>query len=450
MVGARWPESLSQSGTYRRWWLPVLVIVVVGLVVPWSFASASWPIAIGLVLGVWYWRIRSLDRDDPKARARFTRTITFTAVLAAAIVSIGRQLDEPVQLLHATVTSKAEGAATIDGVYVNASGDQVYVGRPGAGTIVAVPRSEVRDIAVGPPDERAPSSSLLSLAIPGDLRFSARPLEFWCNGVKYHWDESRSVCRSHPTLFWKESESQHIRDFQRLGLPVRVWCPAEAQRPCSGYVILRSRKRFQFGPAGVPRPILPPPVPFSVDTSRPTEVCLPVTEGQFRLMREQSGETPLEFEAIVARDAEGETEFDSGDYWVKVGRSGSRPGRSERATASRLRIRSRVNGQSVRVGVIAWPRTTSITPRQVAGSVRLSAWGAGGSMKPLGTRALKPTPTTGAARFKFTLPAGVWKLQARYISGAGIVYPQAHARRTVIVTSGGTPPPARPTPDPST
>jgi hypothetical protein len=456
VVGARWPESLSQSGPYRRWWLPVLVIVAVGLVVPWSFASASWPIAIGLVVGVWYWRIRSLDRDDPKARARFTRAITFTAVVAAAIVSIGRQLDEPVQLLHATVTPKAEGAATIDGVYVNASGDQVYVGRPGARTIVAVPRSEVRDVAVGPPDDRAPSPSLLSHAIPGDLRFSARPLEVWCNGVKYHWGESHSVCRSHPTLFWKETESQHIRDFQRLGLPVRVWCPAEAQHPCSGYVILRSRDRFRFGPAGVPRPILPPPVPFSVDTARPTEVCLSVTDGQFQLMREQAGETPLGFEAIVARDPEGETEYDSGDYWIKVGpeRVETRPvGTSD--CEPNLRIRARVSGQSVRVTVQAWPRAKSVTPRQVAGSVRLSAWGAGGGVTPLGTHVLKPAATTGVARFRFTLPAGVWKLQARYISAAGIAYPQALDSRTVTITAsrpngGGMPAPSRAAPEPGT
>jgi hypothetical protein len=456
VVGARWPQSLSQSGTYRRWWLPVLVIVLVGLVVPWSFASASWPIAIGLVLGVWYWRIRSLDRDDPRARARFTRALTFTAVVAAAIVSIGRQLDEPVQLLHATVTSKAEGAPTIDGVYVNASGDQVYVGRPGAGTIVAVPRSEVRDVAVGPPDERAPSPSLLSRAIPGELRFSARPLEVWCNGVKYHWDESHSVCRSHPTLFWKKTEGEHIRDFQRLGMPVRVWCPGEAQRACTGYVILRSRDRYRFGPDGVPRQILPPPVPFSVDTSRPTEVCVSVTDGQFRFMREEAGETPIGFEAIVARDAEGETEYDRGDYWIKVGpqRVETRPvGTSD--CEPRLRIRAKVTGQSVRVAVIAWPRAQGVTPRQVAGSVRLSAWGTGGGVKPLGTRVLKPRPTTGVARFQFTLPAGVWKLQARYISAAGVSYPQPLDSRQVTIAArppagGGSAAPSRATPEPST
>ena len=460
IVGGRWPECLSPRGAYRSWWLPVFAIVAVGLVVPWSFASLSWPIAIGLLLGVWYWRIRSLDRDDPQARRRFTRTITVTAVIAAAIVSIGRQLDEPVQLLHATVTPKAEGAPTVDGVYVNASGDQVYVGRPGAGTIVAVPRSEVRDIAVGPPDDRAPSPSLLSRMIPGDQRFSARPLEVWCNGEKYHWNESHAVCRSHPTLFWKSTETAHIRDFQRLGMPLRVWCPAEARHPCSGWVILRSRDNYRFGPAGVPRPIVPAPVPFSVDTSRPTEVCLSVTDGQFGLMREQAGEKPVAFDAIVARDQDGETVFDRGEYWVKVGsdRVETRPvGTSD--CEPRLRIRAKANGEVATVTVIAWPRAKSVTPRQVAGTVRLTAWERGGAVKQLGKRALKPAATTGVARFKVTLPAGSWELKARYISVAGITYPQVLDIATVTTTAGDpaspmpAPPPARasgPAPRPAT
>jgi hypothetical protein len=361
-----------------------------------------------------------------------------------------------VQLLHATVTPKTQGAPTVDGVYVNASGDQVYVGRPGARTIVAVPRSEVTNVSVGPPDDRAPSPSLLSLVIPGDLRFSARPLEIWCNGEKYHWDESRSVCRSHPTLFWKSTESQHIRDFQRLGLPLRVWCPAEARRPCSGWVILRSRDNYRFGPAGVPRPIVPAPVPFSVDTSRPTEVCLSVTEGQFGLMRERARETPLEFEAIVARDPEGETVFDRGEYWVKVGplRVETRPvGTSD--YEPRLRIGAKAKGEAVTVTAIAWPRAKSVTPRQIAGAVRLSAWGSDGGVKPLGTRALKPTAKTGVARFKATLPAGSWELQVRYISASGVAYPQPLDTAKVTTTTrrpagGRTPAPSPAAPRRST
>jgi hypothetical protein len=121
----------------------------------------------------------------------------------------------------------------------------------------------------------------------------------------------------------------------------------------------------------------------------------------------------------------------------------------------RLRIRAQVTGQTVRVAVIAWPRAQGVTPRQVAGSVRLSAWGIGGGVKPLGTRALKPKATTGVARFKFTLPEGVWNLQARYISAAGVSYPQPLDSRRVIITArppagGGSAAPSRATPEPST
>jgi hypothetical protein len=173
-------------------------------------------------------------------------------------------------------------------------------------------------------------------------------------------------------------------------------------------------------------------------------VCLAVTAGQFELMRERAGEKPLAFDAIVARDPDGETVFDRGEYWVKVGplRVETRPvGTSD--CEPRLRIRTKVNREEVTVAVTAWPRAQSVTPRQVAGTVRLSAWGSGGAVKPLGTRPLKPAARTGVARFKVTLPAGSWELQARYISAAGIAYPQALDTARVTTTVRGTAAPDR-------
>jgi hypothetical protein len=445
IMKAQWPESLSPRGTYRRWWLPLAFILGVGLVVPWSFASVSWPIALGLLLGVWYWRIRNTDRSDRAQRRRFARSIAITAVIAAAIVSIGRQLDEPVQLLHATVTLKAKNSAPVEGVYVNASGDQVYLGNPGAGTIVAVPRSEISELAVGPPDDRAPSPSLLSRLIPGDERFSARPLEFWCNGEKYHWDESHAVCRSHPTLYWKPTEGEHIRDFQRLGLPLRVKCPPDARRVCQGWVILRSRKNYARSEFGVPRPVLPAPVRFVADVSQLAEVCLTITDGEFGLLRGEAGETPVEFEAIVARDPEGETVFDRGEYWLKVGtRVETRPVNTSDCEPNLRILKPRVDGETVDVTVIAWPRAKSVTPRQVAGAVRLSASSPDGDIRRLGRRALKPAETTGSAHFKAKLPPGTWTLEVRYDSVVGVSYPQALDTRVVVTSrsrraSGGTP-----------
>ena len=440
MGGARWPTRLR--GIDRKWWLPLAVAAAVGLVVPWSYASASWPLAIALLLVVWRWKVRPLKGNDPVARRRAVQIITITAVVAAAIVSIGRQLDEPVQLLHATLTPKTKGAVPIDGVYVNASGDTVYLGRSGEGTIVAVPRDEVSGVALGPPEDRAPSPSLLSRIIPGDVRFAVRPLEVWCNGEKYHWGESHAVCRANPTLFWKPTETEHIRDFQRLGMPVRVWCPGEARRPCSGWILLKSRKNYRFGPAGVPRPIVSAPVPFSVEPSRPTEVCVGVTDGQFDLMRKRWGETPVGFDAVVARDRDGNTVFDRGIYWVKVGprRVETRPPKASDCEP-KLRLRATVKGSTVNASVVAWPQTTVITPRQVAGAVRVTAFGAGGAMWTLGKRSLKPAATNSEAHFHGTLPAGDWKLKARYTSEAGIYYPQAVDHTSVTIDGAPTPSP---------
>ena len=432
-VAPRWSWRPA-FGAHRNWWLPAVLIVAVTLVVPWSFASASWPIALGLIVGVWWvWQHGMLPATTPSDQRHLVALFAVTAVLAAAIVSIGRQLDEPVQLLHATVTLKEEGATPVEGVYLNAGGDQVYVGDTGTGTIVGIPRGDVRHVAVGPPDDRAPSPSLISRAIPGDARFSVRPFEVWCDGIRYRWTEGSAVCRSQPEIFWKDTESEHIRDYQRLGLPFRVWCPPQALRPCSGFVILRSRRGYRFGPAGVPRPVVPEPVPFLVEPARPGEVCLTVTAGQFGLMRGEAREKPVGFDAVVARDREGETVYDHGDYWVQVGpkRVETRPLEASDCEP-RMRIQKpKVKGTAVDVGVIAWPRGQAITPRQVAGTVRLSARGPGGAIRQLGTRELMPAATTGRARFRATLAPGTWTLRARYISAVGIAYPQVVHERPV-------------------
>jgi hypothetical protein len=159
---------------------------------------------------------------------------------------------------------------------------------------------------------------------------------------------------------------------------------------------------------------------------------------------------------IVARDPEGRSVYDSSDYWVKVGpeRVETRPVGAS-TCEPKLRIRFKADGESVTARVIAWPAAKGVTPRQVAGSVRLSAWPSGGGVKTLGTRVLQPAATTGVARFRFTLPAGSWRLEARYISSVGISYPQALDRQRIIITpgqpaGGGTSAPSRATPEPST
>ena len=254
------------GGGWRRWWLvPAVAVAAVGLIVPWSFASATWPLGLGLMVVVWLWRRRDLsdfsaERRETESdafeleRRRMLRYMAVTAVIAAGIVSLGRQLDEPVQLLHATVSFK-EGAPDVEGVYLNSSGDVVYIANT-SGTIDAIPRSGVQQVEVGPPDERAPSPSLLSRIVPGERRFAARPLELWCDGQRYGWFEAGRVCETQPRVFWKTKE--HHRDMDRLGMPLRVRCPLDPERGLPRLGDLRSLLHAAHGPrrpaaAGDPR-----------------------------------------------------------------------------------------------------------------------------------------------------------------------------------------------------
>jgi hypothetical protein len=65
----------------------------------------------------------------------------------------------------------------------------------------------------------------------------------------------------------------------------------------------------------------------------------------------------------------------------------------------------------------------------------------------------EPARTTGVARFTAVLPAGSWKLEARYVSAAGIDYPQPLDAATVTIAvppqagGGGTAAPDAPEPE---
>ena len=171
----------------------------------------------------------------------------------------------------------------------------------------------------------------MSRIIPGARRFSARPLELWCDGERYRWTEPDTLCRAHPQLLWRTRE--HHRDYDRLGAPVRVRCPEQARGVCRGWVLLRTRARYLHGPAGVPRRVVPEPVRFAVGAGKPTEVCLTLTPGQFGLLRRSAGEKPVAFDAVVAQDREGETVSERGYYGLYVGR-----GRVEPQTARGERL----------------------------------------------------------------------------------------------------------------
>ena len=123
--GAEGRPGPSQPPHRLRWVLALLAVLTIGLIVPWSFASATWPIGLALLLGVWLWRRRRFQdatadpdlaaADMARERRRLARYMAAAAVVAAAVVSIGRQLDEPVQLLNASVTFKEPGVPRLGG-----------------------------------------------------------------------------------------------------------------------------------------------------------------------------------------------------------------------------------------------------------------------------------------------------------------------------------------------
>ena len=403
----------------RRWLVPLLATVAVGLIVPWSFASATWPLGLGLLIAVWLWRRR---------RPRLTVYMAATAILAAAIVSIGRQLDEPVQLLRATVTFKEPGP-DVNGAYVNASGDLVYVGDQRTGTIQAIPRAEVRMVTVGPPEDRAPSPSLLSHILPGERRFSARPLEVWCDGERYGWFEAGKLCRTQPDLLW--TTRVHDRFFNRLGMPVRIRCPKAADDVCRGWVHFRSREGYKHGRAGIPRPVVPDPVPFAVGPSNITEVCATLTAGQLRLLQRESGEKAVLFDVMLADDAAGATVLRRDRYGLLVGpRFTADVALSESRCVPRLTMTHGVGQDGPTVRVVARPGGRGITPWHVEGAIRLSAVRAGDAeVRRLGTLPLR----RGRTAFAPKLPPGQWVLTARYTSVAGRSYSEPSQDAAVTI-----------------
>jgi hypothetical protein len=422
----------------RRWTPALLAIAAVGLVVPWSFASATWPLGLAIVIGIWLLRGRRAtgpDADGPAERRRRTVSMAVAAVVAAAVVSVGRQLDEPVQLLRAEVTYQ-ETRETLEGAYVNATGDTVYVGDEAEGTIEAIPRDQIRRLSVGPPQERAPSPSLLSRILPGDERFSARPLEFWCDGERYNWLEAAKVCETQPEVAW--TTPLHERFLDRLGMPVRVSCPAEARDVCRGWVLLRSRTDLVQGRFGVPRPLDIDPVRFAVGPRKITEVCLTLSAGQLELLRKAFGENAVPFETVLAEDAEGENVLRREYYGLLVG-----PGRigdievDYSDCVPRLRLAHGIRGDDVTVTVRARPDARGITPWLVEGSIRLTATpgeardGAGSERKSVEV-GVEPL-ADGRAQFTPKLPPGDWVVIARYISVAGLPYDKPKSELAITV-----------------
>lgn len=389
----RWDQF---SGPVRRALKTSLVILVAlfALLLPFSFASATWVLAALVVMGYLRyerrpaWEVPAASPDPPPERSRrepraegragvaglalevqkravelavraaetwswvtlylpLKRRVTRQAspliatmlvVIVAALVSLGRQLDQPIQLLGATVSSK-EPARTVEGVYISSDSDEVFIGVDSE--IKAIPRATVLEVAIGPPRERAPSPSLMSRALGGN-RFAITPFEWWCNGERYGWGDVEDLCRTQVELVKPKNENVQRRDLAGDAVPVTLRCPAAAKEPCRGFLRMTSTNQYQFGPAGLPRPVLfrgrLRPI-GAADTNQagiaPGQarvMCLPVDNGQRGLLRNVpvagervplegvEGKRALRFDVTITGDAEGRNVLRSEPYIISVTR----------------------------------------------------------------------------------------------------------------------------------
>lgn len=392
-----------------------ILALAFALMLPFSFASATWVLAAVLVLG--YLRYerrpagveparqpprrddtarRAPDRDAPAKRAGEARerlaaassrlrerlarvrpllplqrrelrpasplVATMLIVAVAAVVSLGRQFDQPVQLLDSTVRLQ-DRAQAINGVWISSDSDEVFVGV--GDEIKAIPRSTVRDVTLGPPRERAPSPSILSRAFGGN-RYAITPFDWWCNGERYSWREVGDLCRTQIEVVHAPGASVQRPDLAGDAVPVKLHCPDAAKRPCRGFLRLSSRNRYRLGPAALPKPITFRSRVRPVGTADTAEagiapgqskvVCVPVDQGQRGLLRNTppiedpmalevgSGKRPLPFHLTVSADELGRNVVRSERYFINV----TRPGRPIEywGECSTLRISCRAEARS--------------------------------------------------------------------------------------------------------
>ncbi len=389
----RWEQS---SDAVRRVLKTGLVILAVAfaLLLPFSFASATWVLAALVVVGYLRyerrpaWVVPAASPDPPPGRSRreqraddragvagLAREVheraaalatrlaeswswiklylpikrrvgrpaspliaTMLVVIVAALVSLGRQLDQPIQLLGATVSAK-DPARTIEGVYISSDSDEIFIGMENE--IRAIPRATVREVAIGPPRERAPSPSIMSRALGGN-RFAITPFEWWCNGERYGWGDVRNLCRTQIELVKSDDQKVQRRDLAGDAVAVTLRCPAAAKKPCRGFLRMTSNNRYQFGPAGLPRPVLfrarvrpigaPDTGAAGIAPGQARVMCLPIDNGQRGLLRNVpvagvrvplegvKGKRPIRFDVTITGDEEGRNVLRSEPYIISVTR----------------------------------------------------------------------------------------------------------------------------------
>lgn len=139
----RHPRGRPRRGSRLALIICALLVAVLFLSLPFSWASATW-IGLGLVI-VYWWRGFGLERRTPGEMPSPLR-LAVVAVLAAVVISLGRQVDDPVQLPQVQVALEHR-ADPVRGMFVSADGDALYIGDTAARKITGYRRADVTWLA---------------------------------------------------------------------------------------------------------------------------------------------------------------------------------------------------------------------------------------------------------------------------------------------------------------
>jgi hypothetical protein len=268
---------------------PALVLV---LIVPLSFGSYAWPAAAVGLACVWAF-VLPTQKDGWELAWR----AGVAAMLAAALVSIARQLDHPVRLASATLTF-SDGRAPVTGVLVSADASRVVLGVPVGETLQSYPRERIQRVDIGPAlDHRAPPRSLLSRLL-GDDAWAATPLELWCGGERYSWGHLGDLCQTQPTVLTGTAT------FRGGSVRVKVACPEPAHDGCSGFFTLSTVLSFAIDDQSRAAPLRLGRTVFQAPSDSWVEVTVPIGDAERRCLG--SAGQPVALRALLSSDQAGE------------------------------------------------------------------------------------------------------------------------------------------------
>jgi hypothetical protein len=279
------PEPL----TFALLAFPALVLV---LVVPLSFGSYAWPAAAVGLACVWAF-VLPTQKDGWELAWR----AGVAAMLAAALVSIARQLDHPVRLASATLTFTDE-RQPVTGVLVSADASRVVLGVPASQTLQSYPRERIQRVDIGPAlDHRAPPRSLLSRLL-GDDAWAATPLELWCGGERYSWGRLGDLCQTQPTVL---IDTATVRGGS---VRVKVACPEPAHDGCSGFFTLSTVPSFMVDDQSRAAPLRLGRTVFQAPSDSWVEVTVPIGDAERRCLG--SAGQPVALRALLSSDQAGD------------------------------------------------------------------------------------------------------------------------------------------------